>query len=122
MAGMETQLHLMAGQTGEFNGSAAEISGAGFSGMKFIAKATSQADFNRWLQTVRQSSGALSLSAYDDLAKPSMDNPQASYSSVENNLYNSIMMKYMAPASSGASQGGPATSSPMGMPGMGGMQ
>src|SRR3989344_8743312 len=43
MAGHKTQLHLMADETGEFAGSAAEISGRGFAGMKFSAKATSVA-------------------------------------------------------------------------------
>ncbi len=97
MAGMSTQLHLIANETGDFRGSAAEISGRGFAGMKFIARSTSQADFDAWVQSVKQSSTTLSLDEYNNLALPSENNPVAFYASVEDSLYNTIMMKFMAP-------------------------
>jgi cytochrome o ubiquinol oxidase subunit 2 len=97
MPGMETHLHLLANNTGEFAGSDAEISGAGFAGMRFIAKATSQADFDAWVQTTKQSSNILSLSAYNQLAKPSENSQKTFYSSVETGLYNGVIMKFMAP-------------------------
>ncbi len=99
MAGMQTQLHLMAGEPGEFNGSAAEINGTGFAGMKFIAKASSQADFYAWVESVKKSSQTLNQEAYNKLAEPSENNPATFYSSTEKNLYSTIMMKYMMPAS-----------------------
>jgi cytochrome o ubiquinol oxidase subunit 2 len=95
MPGMSTQLHLMADRPGEFNGSAAEISGKGFSGMKFIAKATSQKDFDTWVKSVKQSSNMIDLSKYNKLAEPSENNPVITYASVEKDLYNSIIMKFM---------------------------
>jgi cytochrome o ubiquinol oxidase subunit 2 len=49
MAGMSTKLHLIANTTGDFAGSAAEISGKGFSGMRFVARASSQAEFDDWV-------------------------------------------------------------------------
>jgi cytochrome o ubiquinol oxidase subunit 2 len=45
MSGMATQTHLMADEVGEYAGSAAEISGAGFANMKFTAKSTTNEDF-----------------------------------------------------------------------------
>ncbi|MBI3589090.1 MAG: ubiquinol oxidase subunit II [Candidatus Liptonbacteria bacterium] len=98
MAGMKTQLHLIANEVGEFAGSAAEINGAGFAGMRFVAKSTSQSDFESWVQGVQQSSSTLDLNAYNILAEPSENNPVAYYSSAEKNLYNEIIMKFM-PAS-----------------------
>jgi len=99
MPAMSTQLHLMANQPGDFKGMDTEINGTGFSGMKFIARATSQSNFNQWLASVKQSSDILNSSAYDDLAKPSENNSTVLYSSVDKNLYNSVMMKYMMPQS-----------------------
>jgi len=107
MAGMSTQLKLMSNQYGEFNGSAAEINGAGFAGMRFVAKSASQDEFNAWLKSVQSSSNPLSFDAYKELAKPSENNPKVFYSSVEPALFNKVMMQFMAPASP-ASQGGSA--------------
>lgn len=98
MEGMSTQLNLMANEVGEFKGSSAEISGRGFAGMKFIAKSTSQADFEAWVQSVKQSPRTLDFDAYTALAEPSENNQQAFYSSADEDLYSSIIMKFIAPA------------------------
>ncbi|HET8884444.1 MAG TPA: ubiquinol oxidase subunit II, partial [Candidatus Saccharimonadales bacterium] len=49
MPGMVTELNLDATEQGEYKGSSANISGEGFSGMKFIAKASSQNEFDAWV-------------------------------------------------------------------------
>lgn len=97
MEGMVNKIHLMANAPGEFPGTAAEISGSGFAGMKFLAKATSQAGFTAWVQSVKTSPQALRPETYQELAKPSENNQRASYASVEKDLYNQIVMKFMAP-------------------------
>lgn len=94
MAGMTTELNLMADRLGEFSGTAAEINGAGFAGMKFVAKAATQDEFNQWVQETRQSS-PLTSGTYDQLAKPSENNPTTYYSSVSTDLFNQIIHKYM---------------------------
>ena len=101
MTGMGTKLHLIADRTGEFSGSAAEISGKGFSGMKFKVKATTQEDFDRWVETIKQSKDTLDFNTYKKLAEPSENNPTKTYSGVEKNLYNSIIMNYMMPKVTG---------------------
>ncbi|MDB5161193.1 MAG: Ubiquinol oxidase subunit 2 [Candidatus Saccharibacteria bacterium] len=101
MAGMRTQLHLMATDVGEYAGSSANISGRGFAGMKFIAKASRRADFDRWIASVKSSSPSLSLSAYNKLAEPSVNSPATYYSKTQPGLYDGIMMKYMAPSAAG---------------------
>jgi cytochrome o ubiquinol oxidase subunit 2 len=98
---MKTQLHLIANEQGEFAGSDAEISGKGFSGMRFVAQASSQTDFDAWVQSVQQSSNPLDIATYKKLSSPSENNPVTVYAPVEKDLYNGIIMKYMAPSPSG---------------------
>ena len=95
MAGMSSQLHLMADSIGNFRGSSANLSGQGFAGMHFTATSTSSTDFSNWVQGVKQSPASLSLSSYDSLARPSENNAAAYYSLASPDLYNQIMMKYM---------------------------
>ena len=99
MAGMKTQLHLIADEIGTYNGVSANFSGAGFSGMKFVAHASSQSDFDQWVADVKQSPVTLSADGYAQLAKPSEHDPSAYYSEVEDNLYDKIVMKFMKPQS-----------------------
>jgi cytochrome o ubiquinol oxidase subunit 2 len=99
MPGMSTQLHLMADSEGSYRGTSANISGRGFASMNFIAKSTSNDDFNNWVQLVKQTKNSLSISTYDNLAKPTQNDPLAYYSSSQNGLYDRIVMKYMYPAS-----------------------
>lgn len=97
MPGMSTQLHLIADKAGAYDGSSANLSGRGFSGMRFTAQAGSQTNFTNWLETARSSSSQLNQAAYDQLSKPSENNSAALYSSVEHDLYDKIVLKYMAP-------------------------
>lgn len=97
MAGMTTQLNLMADAPGEFAGRAAEINGPGYAGMNFIAKAVSQADFDAWITAVERSSGTLDLATYRMLAAPSENDPASFYSHADKDLYDTIIMKFTAP-------------------------
>ncbi len=98
MAGMTSQLHLNATEAGIYRGSSANLSGNGFSGMKFNVQASSQAEYDDWVRTAQTSSNQLTMSTYDELAKPSQDTPVTLYSVSEANLYGKVVMKYMAPA------------------------
>jgi cytochrome o ubiquinol oxidase subunit 2 len=97
MTGMGTKLHLIADKTGEFRGSAAEISGRGFSGMRFMAKSVSDQEFSNWVMTIKKSQNRLDLDQYEKLAIPSENTPPLYYSSTEPDLYNKVMQKYMSP-------------------------
>jgi cytochrome o ubiquinol oxidase subunit 2 len=94
MPGMSAKLHLMATTEGSFRGSSANLSGTGFSGMKFIAKASSEADFDAWVESVRSSSQALN---YGQLIKPSSYDTEAFYLLTDEQLYDQVVMKYMTP-------------------------
>jgi cytochrome o ubiquinol oxidase subunit 2 len=67
--------------------------------MHFIAKASTDADFGAWLRDAKQSNNRLSIAEYDKLSQPSQNNPVALYSSVDSDLYDTIVMKYMMPTS-----------------------
>jgi cytochrome o ubiquinol oxidase subunit 2 len=101
MSGMSTHLHLMADAPGDFRGSSANISGRGFAGMKFTARASSETDFKRWVNGVKQSPTPLSRVTYSQLARPSENAPLTQYAGTEPDLYNLIVMKYMVPGISG---------------------
>lgn len=94
MAGMQTKLHLIANQNAEMDGISANYSGAGFTGMKFKAIATSQEDFDAWVSEVKKAPKQLEKAEYEALAKPSQNNPVELYSSFTPNLFQTIVDKY----------------------------
>ena len=94
MAGMTTKLHLIADRNAEMDGISANYSGAGFTGMKFKAIATSQEDFDAWVSEVKKAPKQLEAAEYAALAKPSQNNPVELYSSVTPNLFQTIVDKY----------------------------
>ncbi|NGX27220.1 MAG: Cytochrome bo(3) ubiquinol oxidase subunit 2 [Chlamydiae bacterium] len=98
MPAMRTKLHLIANETGNFRGASANISGKGFAGMTFTAKSSTQEDFDRWVQKVRQSGKSLTLSEYKQLAEPSEYNPVVLYVLQQKDLFDRIVMKYRAPS------------------------
>jgi cytochrome o ubiquinol oxidase subunit 2 len=97
MTGMSTSLHLMADGPGTYTGRAAEINGEGYADMTFVVTSSSTSDFEDWVAGVKQSPEQLTEAAYNKLIKPSIRHPVTFYSSVKNDLYHEIMMKYMAP-------------------------
>ncbi len=96
MNGMKTQLHLMADESGDYRGMSSNISGEGFSGMTFTARATSETDFNAWTETQKFYSEDLTLKKYEEISKPSKNVKPISYELTEPNLFDIIMMKYMS--------------------------
>lgn len=97
MSGMSTKLHLIANEAGEYQGSSANISGAGFAGMRFVARASNISDYKTWLSETRQASKILDEAEYNRLVKPSKDEPPAYYSFSQPNLYNYVIGRYLAP-------------------------
>lgn len=97
MPGMITQLHLMANQLGSYTGSSANISGEGFAGMHFVARATSKADFEAWARAVQHTPNTLNQGTYAQFAQPSKNALQAYYSPVQPDLYDKILLKFMGP-------------------------
>ncbi|MBI2743271.1 MAG: ubiquinol oxidase subunit II [Chlamydiales bacterium] len=95
MPGMDSRLHLIASEPGTFRGSSANLSGRGFAGMTFTAKASTQEEFDQWVASAKASQKVLTFDEYTQLVEPSENNPVASYSLKEEDLYQRIIMKYV---------------------------
>jgi len=91
MPGMQTQLHAVMNQPGVYDGFSANYSGAGFSDMRFKFHGLSAADFERWVQSVKSGSTALTRADYLKLEKPSEREPVRRYASVSPDLFEAIL-------------------------------
>src|SRR5690606_4234601 len=82
MAGMQTRLHLLADEPGEFWGRNVQYSGRGFADQQFRAIATATGDeFEAWVENAASSSDSLDAATYEQLSKPSTKVPVTYYSS-----------------------------------------
>lgn len=95
MTGMVNSLNLRADIPGDYQGSSAEINGAGFAGMKFTTRAGSKAAFDQWVQTVQQNYSDLDVATYEKLLQPSENNVPQYYANPQPGLYDAVVMKYM---------------------------
>ncbi len=93
MAGMQTRLHLLANTPGTYAGQNQQLSGRGYADMHFKANAVSRAEFDAWLEKVRQSKELLDLDRYEKLAQPSVA-PVSYFSSVRPDLFGYILRKF----------------------------
>lgn len=100
MSGMSTKLHINAYDVGSYKGLSSNISGTGFSDMKFTVRAMHQTDYEQWISTAYASHDALNETVYSQLRKPSINNPVALYRVISSDLYDTIIARYMHPDSS----------------------
>lgn len=91
MPGMETKLHAVINNPGEYEGISANYSGAGFSHMRFKFHGVSQADFDQWVEKAKSQGTALGRPEYLALAKPSEREPVRYYNAVDKDLYEAIL-------------------------------
>ena len=97
MPAMRSKLHLLANEMGSYRGLSANISGSGFAGMTFTAKASSDSEFQSFVSKTRSSSKSLGMSAYEALVAPTKYVPPAYYRLQKNDLFDAIIMKYKSP-------------------------
>jgi len=98
MNGMQTKLHLIATQAGVYHGRSVSFSGQQFAGMKFNAHVTSAADFENWVESVKNGNyPTLDMPSYLSLVKPSGWNKPQFFSDVEPNLFQKIIMSFDQP-------------------------
>ncbi|WP_404601031.1 ubiquinol oxidase subunit II [Dyella lipolytica] len=96
MAGMETQVNLIANEPGNYAGLSTNYSGEGFSDMHFAAIATSQQGFKDWVNKAKASSTQLNVQAYHALAQPSEKQGVSYYAAVTPGLFNNVIQQYMS--------------------------
>lgn len=91
MPGMQTQLHAVINEPGEYKGIAAHYSGHGFSGMHFKLHGVDDAGFDSWLADVRGSGDMLNRQRYFQVEQRSENNPVQHFAGVENGLFTAIV-------------------------------
>lgn len=94
MPAMRTQLHLIANESGVFRGCSAHISGEGFAGMVFAAKASDRQEFNQWVSSIKKEKSSLTWNEYQNLIEPTAYDPVRFYGSVETGLFDEIINQY----------------------------
>ncbi|MBN3755003.1 ubiquinol oxidase subunit II [Paraburkholderia sp. Tr-20389] len=94
MAGMQTRLHLLAEEPGDYAGTSANFSGKGFSDMKFRTLAETPEEFNAWVAKARASTDHLDMDRYYKVAQPEEKAPVSYFSSVDPKLFNNIVARY----------------------------
>ncbi|HEX5796975.1 MAG TPA: ubiquinol oxidase subunit II [Candidatus Saccharimonadales bacterium] len=94
MNGMSTSLHLMADEIGDYRGLSTNISGKGFAGMRFTARASDQTEFDQWVEAARVAPRNLDMSEYNRLSEPSENEPPAYYVLKDKALYNKIIDQF----------------------------
>jgi cytochrome o ubiquinol oxidase subunit 2 len=97
MAGMTTQLNLMASHEGTFSGLSAQFSGDGFSDMRFDVRAVPPEEYNAWVASTHVNGESLDTARYVQLANPSRDNKPATFGQVTDGLFESIVHSHGAP-------------------------
>lgn len=94
MAGMITQLNLMASEPGEFRGLNTQYNGMGFANQKFLARAVSQSEFDTWAASVRQTRPALDQAAWSLLARPSVLPQPQFFGSVAEGFFEGVVADF----------------------------
>ncbi|MBS1103116.1 ubiquinol oxidase subunit II [Gluconobacter sp. Dm-62] len=94
MPGEQTQLHLLASESGDYLGEASQFSGRGFSDMKFRTLAMDPAQFNDWVEKVKSGSENLDDTTYPKYAAPQEAAPVQYFAHVQPDLFDGIVAKY----------------------------
>ncbi|HEU0266054.1 MAG TPA: COX aromatic rich motif-containing protein, partial [Candidatus Saccharimonadaceae bacterium] len=95
MNGMNSQLNLMGTKLGTYNGYNTMINGVGYAKMTFTVPVVSRSDFDAWTKKVAQSPDELTAQSYAALAKPSIISTPKVYRLADQDLYDTIVLKYM---------------------------
>lgn len=101
MPAMRTKLHLIADEPGSYRGLSSNISGSGFAGMTFTAKASSEKEFQQWVGQVKGSGKPMNFANYLKLVEPSQYVPVSTYSLQDKDLFDQIMDQYEPPKKQG---------------------
>ena len=97
MPSMETQLHAVINEPGDYAGFSSNYSGAGFSGMRFRFYGMDQAGFDQWVARNQTADGALTRASYLKLEKPTENVPVMRFGEVAPNLFDLVVNHCVKP-------------------------
>lgn len=95
MNGMTSELNLIADRPGSYRGYTTNINGEGYASMTFTVRAQTDAAFQQWLIEAKKSAKDMDAKVYEELAKPSKQNKEATYTLKNKDFYDTIINKYM---------------------------
>lgn len=95
MAGMRTQLHLMADQIGDYDGLNTQYNGAGFSDMHFTVHVVPPDEMQQWIEQTKKSPIHLTDDVYNQLLNPSIGDQPKFFSGVATDLFKRVIDTYM---------------------------
>ncbi|QFR35104.1 cytochrome ubiquinol oxidase subunit II [Ancylobacter sp. TS-1] len=91
MAGMQTQLNLVAEETGDFTGRNTQYNGLGFATQSFTARVMSADAFASWVETTKAQGSALDADGYARLLPSSVVSAPVLYSQFTPGLFDQVM-------------------------------
>jgi cytochrome o ubiquinol oxidase subunit II len=100
MAGMTTQLNLLASEIGTYQGLSAQFSGDGFSDMRFDVRAVPAEEYRAWLASAHDSGMHLDALRFEQLAMPSHNDVPATFGLVPDGFFNLIVHSHGGPLAS----------------------
>jgi len=95
MAGMRTRLHLLANETGTYEGLNTQFNGEGFSDMHFAVQVLDSATLEHWFSDIKKSPNHLTEAAYGELLNPSIGNEPQFFSGIASDLFQKVIDTYM---------------------------
>ena len=99
MSGMCTQMSVVAGKPGVYQGLSTQFSGDGFSDMHFKVVAADRAGFDRWIEGLRRSGRSLDKPAYEQLIAAHATEPATYYAYAEDGLFDYALQRGTKPVS-----------------------
>lgn len=94
MAGMQTQLNLLADTAGTYRGLNSQFSGEGFASMHFNVDATSAQEFQDWVAQTKSGRNKLDDARFKELETPDEPAKPILFSAVQHGLFQSILQKF----------------------------
>ncbi|WP_371348841.1 ubiquinol oxidase subunit II [Ancylobacter sp. IITR112] len=100
MAGMQTQLNLIADETGDFTGRNTQYNGLGFATQSFTTRVMTPDDFDAWAASAKTQAATLDARAYAALLPSSVVSEPVIYGSFTPGLFDQIIASF-APGMTG---------------------
>lgn len=97
MPGMETKLHAVINNQGDYEGFSANYSGHGFSGMRFRFHGMDDGAFDQWVAKAKAEGGGLQRQDYLELERPSENVPVQYFANVDPMLFDAAVNRCVEP-------------------------
>lgn len=94
MSGMSTKLHIKSHQEGDYLGMSSNISGGGFSNMKFTTRVVNDTAFEDWILQTQMGGQTLNWQTYQALSKPTRNAGEHAFVLAEGDIYDKVIDKY----------------------------